>query len=106
MNPYRKWYSSQEEQQKLPSIIWGKQNYAEERNKKRRVADVRFSFRVAHLLLPAVRTNPKRNLPHLALGGCTRASSPIPTRGPFSLWARAHRSVPPTALLRRESLFG
>lgn len=82
MNPYRKWYSSQEEQQKLPSIIWGKQNYAEERNKKRRVADVRFSFRVAHLLLPAVRTNPKRNLPHLALGGCTRASSPIPTRGP------------------------
>ena len=81
MNPYRKWYSSQEEQQKLPSIIWGKQNYAEERNKKRRVADVRFSFRVAHLLLPAVRTNPKRNLPHLALGGCTRATLRSPQGG-------------------------
>jgi hypothetical protein len=52
------------------------------------------------LLLPAVRTNPKRNLPHLALGGCTRASSPIPTRGPFSLWARV------IAQCRRRFCFG
>ena len=64
MNPYRKRYSSQEEYPKLPSIQWGKQNYDEEHNKKPRVADVRFDFSfravacaVAHLLLPAVRTD-------------------------------------------------
>ena len=105
MYRYRKRYSSQESSKSSHLSYGANKNHAEERNKKRRVADVRFSFRVAHLLLPAVRTNPKRNLPHLALGGCTRASSPIPTRGPFSL-GESHRSVPPTALLRRESLFG